>query len=229
MFFKSGMILFLVAGASLSAPAQERPNILVIQTDDQGYDDVGIHHPRGENLLETPHIDRLAHESARFENFYMSTCCAPSRAMVLTGRHHYKTGVWWVHGGTDWIDLNETVIAEPLKAVGYRTAQFGKWHSGKSDGYWPWDRGFDVGYYADLYVYKDNLMIRNNEPFPTKGWTEQCLADLVVDFIRTPDKRPFFIYYNPLTSHMGRLKPSSSGEEDIFAPPEYGFIRKKCA
>lgn len=221
MFNRVHLFSVFAAGAALGSSLSGRPNILLIQTDDQGYDDVGIHHPAGENLLETPNIDRLAEESVRFENFYMSPVCAPSRAMVLTGRHHYKAGVWWVHAGSDWLNLDETTVADVFSAAGYRTVQAGKWHSGKGDGYWPWDRGFETGYYAELYVYKDNQMIHDNQPFPTKGWTEQRLADVVIDEIHHSDDRPFFIYYNPLTAHMGRLDSSWKGAEDIFAPPGY--------
>jgi arylsulfatase A-like enzyme len=217
--------LAVLALGNRSIALEGRPNILLIQTDDQGYDDIGIHHPPGENLLETPHIDRLAQQSLQFENYYMSTVCAPSRAMLLTGRHHYKAGVWWVHGGTDWVNLDETLLAEPLKAAGYRTAHFGKWHSGKGDGYWPWDRGFDEGTYVDLYFYRDNRMLRNSKPLQTHGWTEKALADLAIDYLKDAATRdePFFIYYNPITAHTGKLSTQHAQEprEDLFAPEEY--------
>ena len=76
-------------GAPSSTLAGARPNILLILLDDLGYDDLGVH---GNGVVETPHIDALARESVRFESFYVTPVCATTRAALLTGRHHLRTG-----------------------------------------------------------------------------------------------------------------------------------------
>ena len=89
---------------------------------------------------ETPNLDRLADRSIRHEAFYVTPVCAPTRAALLTGRHHLRVGVAGVHGGKDHIHLSETLLPEPLKPAGYATGFWGKWHSGTSEGYLPHQR-----------------------------------------------------------------------------------------
>ncbi|MEM9446588.1 MAG: sulfatase-like hydrolase/transferase, partial [Verrucomicrobiota bacterium] len=186
------------------------PNILLIQADDLGYTDLGIH---GSQMVQTPHLDRLGQESMRFDRFYVHPLCAPTRASLLTGKHFWRTGVYGVHGGMDFMNLDETTIAEVLGNAGYRTGMWGKWHSGKSDGYFPWDRGFDEAYMAELYEYKDNQGLLNGEPAPANGWTPAVLTDYAVDFMkRNPDK-PFFAYVSYLSPHGEWAAP-----EEYIAP-----------
>lgn len=215
---------FCLGVFSLTAASRDpaRPNLIVIQTDDQGYDDMGFRHPAG-SPLRTPTFDRLARESVRFENFYVAPLCAPSRAMVLTGRHHLRTGVWGVHAGQDFIGLDETLIAQPLQAAGYRTGFMGKWHSGKTTGYFPWDRGFDEAYMAKLYVYRDNPLLHNGTAHPVEGWTEERLADLAIDFIDHPSDQPFFLYYCPITAHGGTIRATEGESSERGAQTEAGF------
>lgn len=218
-------LLALSPLASAAAPAAARPNIIVIQTDDQGYDDMGFRHPWGHGP-RTPTFDALAARSVRFENFYVAPLCSPTRATLLTGRHHLRTGVWGVHAGQDFLALDETTIAQPLRAAGYRTGFMGKWHVGKTTGYFPWERGFEEATMARLYVYQDNPMMRNGRPLPTEGWTEERLADMAVDFIDRADDRPFFLYYCPITCHGGVPGPREITDGDpkaagFHAPPEF--------
>ncbi|MBI2513534.1 MAG: sulfatase-like hydrolase/transferase [Opitutae bacterium] len=209
------------AGAT---PPTARPNIIVIQTDDQGYDDMGFRHPSGHGP-RTPTFDALAARSVRFENFYVAPLCSPTRATFLTGRHHLRTGVWGVHAGQDFLALDETTIAQPLRAAGYRTGFMGKWHVGKTTGYFPWERGFEEATMARLYVYKDNPMMRNGRPLPTEGWTEERLADMAIDFIDRAGDRPFFLYYCPITCHGGVASPREINDggpnAGFHAPPEF--------
>jgi arylsulfatase A-like enzyme len=209
---------FLVLTALfVSSAALAQPNFIVILTDDQGYDDLSAHHPPGAPL-RTPTMDSIRSASVQFTNFYVAPLCAPTRAMLLTGRHYLKTGVYGVHGGQDYLNLDETTIAEPLRKAGYVTAHFGKWHSGKTDGYHAWQRGFDESYTASLYHYVDNTVQHNGTPLVTSGFVEERLADFALQFITDNADKPFFIYYCPLTCHTGEGNYPGTGHH---APTPY--------
>eukprot|EP01025_Chloroclados_australasicus_P065651 TRINITY_DN8944_c0_g1_i1.p2 TRINITY_DN8944_c0_g1~~TRINITY_DN8944_c0_g1_i1.p2 ORF type:complete len:691 (+),score=70.96 TRINITY_DN8944_c0_g1_i1:134-2206(+) len=197
-----------------------KPNIIVIMTDDQGHDDIGFYNTNG--ILQTPNMDKFAQESVQFDNFYTDSLCAPTRASLLTGRHHLRTGVWGVHGGMDYINLDELLIPQALKNAGYATAQFGKWHSGTTPGYNPWDRGFDLSYVTYLYTFIDNLVKKNGYDMQTYGWVEDWLADRIIEYLyeRQQDGQPFFILWTPMSIHQGRMY-QWEGYEEFVAPDQY--------
>lgn len=179
--------------------AQEKPNILFVQCDDLGHDDLGF---AGNQYVKTPNLDALQTEAVELTQFYTHPLCAPTRAATLTGRHYLKAGVWGVHGGNDYVNLDETMFAQPIQQSGYTTGFFGKWHSGKTDGYLPWHRGFDVAYKAHLYTYQDNKMTHNGAAHNTQGWTNGVLTDLAIDFMRSSkDADPFLCYVAYLSIH----------------------------
>ena len=107
----------LLVLASATASAAEKPNILIIFTDDQGYGDVGCY---GSTLNKTPRLDQLAVEGTRFTSFYSQTVCGPSRSALLTGRHPIRSKGWGM-------PASEITFAEKLRDVGYPTARIGKW------------------------------------------------------------------------------------------------------
>ena len=113
----------LITLGCLSLSAQERPNIILVMADDQGWGQVGYYnHP----YLKTPNLDAMAAAGLRFDRFYAGgPVCSPTRASVLSGRTHNRTGVW-NHGAP--FRLQETTMAHALREVGYKTAHFGKWH-----------------------------------------------------------------------------------------------------
>ncbi|MEM9658642.1 MAG: sulfatase-like hydrolase/transferase, partial [Planctomycetota bacterium] len=125
------------------ARAADRPNIVVILTDDQGWGDLSIH---GNTALSTPHIDGMARDGAQFDRFYVSPVCSPTRAEFLTGRHHVRCGVYDTSSGGERVNSDETMIGEIFTNAGYQTAAFGKWHSGMQFPYHPNARGFDEFY-----------------------------------------------------------------------------------
>lgn len=178
--------------------AQSQPNFLIIQCDDLGYDDVSLH---GNQYVQTPNLESLAEESVEFSNFYVHPLCAPTRAATLTGRHYLKAGVWGVHGGRDYVNLDETMFSQVLKDAGYTTGVFGKWHSGKTDGYLPWHRGFDIAYLAHLYHYQDNNMSFNGQSHQTSGFVTARLTELAMAFIEANKDRPFLCYLPYLSIH----------------------------
>jgi arylsulfatase A-like enzyme len=120
--------------------AGSRPNIIFILTDDQGYGDLSAH---GNPILQTPNLDRLHREGVRFTDFHVSPTCAPTRSALLTGRHEFKNGVTHTIYERERLTPKATTLAEVLKAAGYRTGIFGKWHLGDEPDYWPSRRGFD--------------------------------------------------------------------------------------
>ena len=123
-----------------SSAAPRRPNIVLIMADDMGHGDLGVH---GNPIIRTPHLDRLAKQSVRFKNFYVSPVCSPTRASLLTGRYHYRTGVIHTSRGGAMMHGDEVTVAELLKVAGYRTGVFGKWHLGDTYPMRPQDQGFD--------------------------------------------------------------------------------------
>jgi arylsulfatase A-like enzyme len=192
------IVMSALTGFSQKLNQPKKPNILLIQTDDMGYDDLGFH---GRKDLETPNLDKLAAQSIRFTDFTVSSVCAPTRAMLLTGRHFLKTGVAGVHGGHDFINLNETLMPEIFKNAGYATGIFGKWHSGKTDGYFPWDRGFDQAYMAKLYQYYPATGVFNDKPVTEKRWAQDVVTDYAINFIKQNKDKQFLAYVPYMTPH----------------------------
>ncbi|MGY6647693.1 sulfatase-like hydrolase/transferase [Wenyingzhuangia sp. IMCC45574] len=199
-------LLLTLVGCSKAKQEPTKPNIVLIQVDDLGFDDLSIN---GNPDIETPNIDKLGKESTRFNNFYLSSLCAPSRASLLTGRNFLKAGVSGVHGGKDYINLKETLLPQVLKTGGYTTGMWGKWHSGKTNGYFPWDRGFDEAYYACLYNYFDNEGLLNGKHIKTKGYTTDKITDMAIDFVTKNKNTPFFAYMSHLAPHNPWRAPQS--------------------
>jgi arylsulfatase A-like enzyme len=198
--------IVILAGCTESPP-ERKPNIILIQADDLGWDDLGTN---GNQIIETPNLDNFAGESVRFSQFYVTPVCATTRASLMTGRHFLRTGVSHVHGGKDFLHLDETTLADVMKEAGYVTGMWGKWHLGKTEGYFPWDRGFDEAFMARLYDYYDNEGSHNGEPFQTEGWITRVLTDMAIDFIKDHREAPFFAYLPYLTCHA-----------PLHAPDEY--------
>ena len=132
--------LFLILGACATKEAEKKitkPNVIIIFTDDQGYQDVGVF---GSPLIKTPNLDAMAERGVRFTNFYSaSPVCSPSRAALLTGAYPTRVGVprvLWPNkpGG---LSNQEWTIADMLKAQDYATACLGKWHLGDEAEYLP--------------------------------------------------------------------------------------------
>lgn len=137
------MVLTGVSFTSDRAVAQDgedRLNVVLVMTDDQGYGDLGYY---GNETVRTPHMDRLAENSVRLEDFHVATYCSPTRAALLTGRLPVRTGVTSTNHLRNNLPSREVLMSEFFQASGYRTAIFGKWHLGDTYPFRPIDRGFD--------------------------------------------------------------------------------------
>jgi arylsulfatase/arylsulfatase A len=213
-------VLFGLAAPAPALDAQ-RPNVLVIMTDDQGYGDLGLH---GNPVLRTPNLDRLAREGVRIEPFYVCPVCTPTRACLMTGRYNQRTRAVDTYRGRAMMDPDETTVAQVLREAGYRTGIFGKWHLGDNYPLRPFDRGFEeslvhrggglaqpAGPPGEGYF--DPELIKNGEPTPTKGYCTDIFTDAAIDFLRSPDARPWFCYvaYNAPHTPL-QLPPEDEAE-----------------
>lgn len=165
---KAELIAFLFSVTLIfAAPAAEKPNVIIIYNDDQGYQDLGCF---GSPNISTPRIDQLAKEGVRFTNFYSSSSvCSASRASLMTGCYAPRVGVPGVIGAGSNVGLKQghVTIAEVLKSVGYATAAIGKWHLGDMPQFLPINQGFD-SYYGIPY---------SNDMYPSRHtkYSENCL------------------------------------------------------
>ncbi|MEM1355416.1 MAG: arylsulfatase [Planctomycetota bacterium] len=204
-------ILWLLALCCWPALAADRPNIILIITDDQGYGDVGAH---GNNILKTPNLDALHAESVRLTDYHVDPTCSPTRAALMTGRDSTRTGVWHTINGRSMLAPDEYTLAEFLRDHGYQTAMFGKWHLGDNAPLRPVDQGFDytvwhlgggVGqgpdyfdndYFDDTYI--DNGTVKQFEGYCTDVWFEQAMG--YMDTAKQ-GQQPFFIYLSTNAPH----------------------------
>ncbi len=170
----------------------QRPNVVLIMTDDQGYSDVGFN---GNPHLKTPVLDRFSEGATVFDQFYACPVCSPTRASLMTGRSALKTGVIDTQEGMSILRPSEVTVAEALKEAGYRTGMFGKWHLGDNAPARPIDQGFDhslthVGGMIgapynplDGNTYFDSVLIEDGVERATEGYCVDVFTDAAVDFI----------------------------------------------
>ncbi len=190
------------------------PNFVLILTDDQGWEDVGVYGARG---FSTPNIDRLAEEGIRFTSFYAPhAACSPTRAAIMTGSYGPRVGVPHVLGPRTrrGIHPDEVTLAELLKAQGYATIAVGKWHLGDHPVFLPTNHGFDSYFgipysndmspapannpreganrwYPELPLVRDTMVVERepDQTQLTRRYTEEA-----VRFIEQHADEPFFLY-----------------------------------
>ncbi|MDP2537124.1 sulfatase-like hydrolase/transferase [Alteromonas stellipolaris] len=226
--------------AALPTLAAERPNILLIITDDQGYADVGYH--GFDDNVKTPNLDALANEGVQFTSGYVAhPFCGPSRTALMTGRYPHKLGAEFnlpVDGSTVGIDTNEMFVSKALQQAGYHTGAIGKWHLGEEKPYQPNSRGFDefygfLGgghkYFPQEYEAQYNKakasgvkrfndyivpLVRNREEVKESEYLTDAFTREAVSFIdraSNNDQKPFFLYLAYNAPHV----PLEAKEDDL--------------
>ena len=194
---------FAASFATLAQPPAVRPNIVVLLADDLGWRDVGFHG----GATPTANIDRIVREGVELERCYAFPFCSPTRSALLTGRMPIRYGMvftvirpWSPHG----LPVDEHLLPETLRSLGYQTACIGKWHLGHAHRRMlPNARGFDHFYghvNAGIHYYSHQHMggldwQRNGASVEEDGYSTDLLAKEAVTWIRGRDKtKPFFLY-----------------------------------
>ncbi|MDC0497457.1 sulfatase-like hydrolase/transferase [bacterium] len=196
--------------AHVNAEAVDKPNIIFILTDDQGYGDLERH---GHPYLKTPHLNQLHDESVRLDNFYVSPSCSPTRAALLTGMHEFRSGVTHTLIPREHLHKDAVTLPDLLKTAGYKTGFIGKWHLGGSRGYAyaPESRGFDWCSTNPQGPRKhfDPEIIRNGERTQREGYREDIYFDEAMTFIEERGEQPFFLYLSTYSPHTPLAAPES--------------------
>jgi len=218
--------------------AQEKshPNVIIIMTDDQGYGDLGI---TGNPHVQTPVIDQFANENIRFNNFYVSPVCAPTRSSLMTGRYSLRTGIRDTYNGGATMASNEVTIAEMLKQANYKTGIFGKWHLGDNYPSRPSDQGFDesvihlsggMGQVGDITTYFkgdksyfDPVLWHNNRKEAYEGYCSDIFTEQAISFIEKNKESPFFCYLSFNAPHTPLQVPEQYYQQYKNIDPASGF------
>ena len=213
---------FVPGSIAEPAPAAERPpNIVLIFADDLGYADIGAFHSgNATDRPKTPALDRMASEGMKLTGFYVAQAvCSASRAALLTGAYPNRVGIRGAlnHTAARGLSHGETTIAELLKARGYATAAFGKWHLGHAPPYLPMQHGFDeffgLPYSNDMWprhpqqkdFYPDLPLIDGDavvERDPDQRELTRRYTERAVRFIEANRERPFFLYVPHTMPHV---------------------------
>ena len=210
------LALLLAPDASHAAGATEsRPNILIILADDLGYGELGC---QGGKDVPTPNIDSLVKNGIRFTSGYVSCpVCSPSRAGLMTGRYGQRFGIELNPGFSHafGLPLSEKTVAEHLKAAGYATGMFGKWHLGFKPAMQPNGRGFDdyFGFLGGAHSYVDaegdrdpaNTIMRNGVRLKSIDYTTDAFGREAVAFIEKHHAQPWLLYL-PFNATHGPLQ-----------------------
>ena len=194
--------------ASCDNNENEKPNILIFLSDDQGWGDLSIN---GNTNLSTPNIDNIGKNGAIFERFYVSPVCSPTRAELLTGKYFFRSGVNGVTKGYERLDLDFTLISDFFKEKKYNTGLFGKWHNGSQPPYHPNSRGFDefYGFTSGHWGnYFDPVLERNSKIIRGKGYISDDISDKAISFMKY-SKESFFTFISFNTPHSPMQVPES--------------------
>ncbi|WP_446050487.1 arylsulfatase [Zobellia laminariae] len=182
--------------------AEEKPNVIIVFTDDQGYGDLTAH---GNPYIKTPNLSAFGKEAMELTNFHVGTTCAPSRAGLMTGRNGNRNNAWHTIAGCSILLEDEKTIAQVFEEGGYKTAMFGKWHLGDNYPFRPFDRGFQETLYnggggvqqtPDYWnnTYFDDTYFRNGEPEKVKGYATDVWFNEAIKYVQRTKEEPFFLY-----------------------------------
>ncbi|MFI3306211.1 MAG: arylsulfatase [Rikenellaceae bacterium] len=207
------LILFAaVTGLCSCSEKSERPNVLVVLADDQGYGDFSCH---GNPVIKTPNLDIMHENSIRLTEFHVAPVSTPTRGEFLTGRDALNNGAWSWGYGREVIDPNVPTIANIFADAGYTTAHFGKWHLGDNYPFRPQDKGFQESirfggaatHQSADYWQNDNFddfyKMYDGSIKQFKGYCTDVWFDLTMNFMSKcqDEKQPFFIYLPTNAAH----------------------------
>jgi arylsulfatase A-like enzyme len=189
---------------SLNLLSLEKPNVIIILTDDLGWGDVSYHG----GYIPTPNIDQLAKDGMEMNRFYSNPVCSPTRASMLTGLHIFNHGVVrpFMNPAAEQTGMPPELKIMPqyFKEAGYQTALSGKWHLGMAkEEFWPTNRGFETSYghmtggigYFDHTAAGRLDWHRNGRSLVEEGYSTELIANEAINIIQNKDKdRPLFLY-----------------------------------
>jgi arylsulfatase A-like enzyme len=217
---RSACLLFAVVCVLPLAQSADKPNVVIVITDDQGYGDLSCH---GNPILKTPEIDKLYGESVRLKDYHVAPTCSPTRCAFLTGHWTNRTGVWHTIMGRSMLRENEVTMGQVFKDAGYATGMFGKWHLGDNYPYRPEDRGYTevmrhggggVGQTPDFWdnAYFDGSYWHNGTPEAVKGFCTDVFFDYAKKFIKSSKEegKPFLAYVATNAPHGPMHAPEES-------------------
>jgi len=209
------MLSTLLLGLVLVSAAERPPNVILIFADDLGYGDLSCY---GSKTIKTPHLDRLAKEGMKFTDFYVAQAvCSASRAALLTGRYPNRVKIFGALGPNAKTGLpsTEPTISSLLKARGYATACFGKWHLGHLPEFLPTRHGFDryygLPYSNDMWPKHPTAkfpplpLIEGEKTIETNPDQSQLTPEYTrrtIQFIEQHKDKPFFVYLPHTMPHV---------------------------
>jgi len=244
-----GAAPFSLTLTQTALPKAQKPNVIFILADDLGYGDLGSY---GQKLIQTPNLDRMAAEGKRFTQFYAgSTVCAPSRAVLMTGKHMGHVSVRGNAGrenmAAQTLPKDERAVAEVFKAAGYQTALFGKWGLGEigSEGH-PNKKGFDEffgflnqshahNYYPSFLIHNSTRVSLRNVPDQEdtevgSGWAKEkvdyapdVIFDRTMTWLEQNRSKPFFLYFATTIPHANNEATRGVGNGQEV--PDYGIYK----
>lgn len=230
--FSISAVALLTASVELAVAAQ-KPNVIVVMTDDQGYGDLSVH---GNPVLKTPSMDMLHSQSIRFTDFHVAPMCTPSRGQLLTGRDAIDNGASFVCMGRSLIREELPTMAEIFQGAGYATGHFGKWHLGDNYPHRPQDRGFQetvhhgawgitslADYFGNDYFndhYRHNRRIEQYTGYCTDVWFEEAMAWIR---LQARDQKPFLVYLPTNAPHVPLWVPQK------YVEPYLGKVESRIA
>ncbi|MGM8362015.1 arylsulfatase [Flavobacterium sp. ARAG 55.4] len=207
--FLSVFILGCACKNEAQITKNNKPNVILIITDDQGYGDIGA---TGNKIIKTPNIDSFYDESFHLTDFHVGPTCAPTRSSLMTGRYANSVGVWHTVGGWSLLREDEKTLGDMFTQAGYVTAAFGKWHLGDNYDFKPENRGFQQtvmhqgggieqtpDYWGNTYF--DDTYFKNGEPQKYKGYCTDVFFGEAISFIKSNKNKPFFCYLAPNAPH----------------------------
>ncbi|MBK1834481.1 arylsulfatase [Roseibacillus ishigakijimensis] len=204
-------VFALFCAANLTLSAAEKPNVVFVITDDQGYGDLSCH---GNEILKTPELDELHGESVRLTDYHVSPTCAPTRGALMSGHFTNRAGPWHTIMGRCFLFEGEKTLGEVFQSGGYATGLFGKWHLGDNYPFRPEDRGFSevvrhgaggVGQAPDAWdnAYFDDSYVHNGELKKYEGYCTDVYFQEATRFINesVAADKPFFAYISTNAPH----------------------------